>query len=150
MEWHELFPRTRQPEPSEIEAYIESPLWAEFCGWLQAAYAAGPLIQYSVCSGAPGWNVKFRKGSRAICTNYPRRGYFTCLVCIGGREAAQAELLLPACGSYVRELYFSVQPFNGARWLMINVDSPAVLNDLKRLVSARMGTPKARKATNEI
>lgn len=97
-----------------------------------------------------GWNVKFRKGSRAICTNYPRRGYFTCLVCIGGREAAQAELLLPACGSYVRELYFSVQPFNGARWLMINVDSPAVLNDLKRLVSARMGTPKARKATNEI
>lgn len=84
MEWHELFPKTRQPEPSEIEAYIESPLWAEFCGWLQAAYAAGPLIQYSVCSGAPGWNVKFRKGSRAICTNYPRRGYFTCLVCIGG------------------------------------------------------------------
>lgn len=145
MEWHELFPKSRQPELSDIGDYIASPLWPELLDGLTDAYGVAPLAQYSVCSGAPGWNVKFRKGGRALCTLYPREGFFTCLVCVGAREAPRAELALHSCGSCVRDLYFPVKPFNGARWPMIDVTSPGILEDVKRLIAAR-ALPTGKKA----
>lgn len=73
----------------------------------------------------------------------PRAGFFTCLVCVGAREAPQAKLALHSSGSYVRDLYLSVKPCNGARWL--NVTSPGILEDFKRLIAAR-ALPAGKKA----
>ena len=102
-------------------------------------------MDYSCCSGAPGWNVKYRKAGRALCTLYPDAGRFICLVCIGGKEAMAAEAALGACGEYTRQLNWSVKPFNGGRWLMVLVDGPDVLEDVKRLLCARRKPASGRK-----
>ena len=138
MSWKETFPRERQPLFEQIGAYIGSQSWDELNDYLQATYGVTPKIEHSICSGAPGWNVKYKKNGRSLCVLYPDKGFFTCLVSIGAKEAQEAELLLSACTEYTRQLYWNAQPLNGARWLMLAVTAPAVLEDAKKLISTRM------------
>lgn len=59
------------------------------------------------------------------------------MVTIGIHEVMEAELLLAGCTKAVQELYWRVTPMNGVRWLMIRVDSPEALRDVKTLIAAR-------------
>lgn len=138
MNWNEFYAKDNQPDLSEVSAYIGSPLWDELCRHLEDTYDISPIVEYSVCSGAPGWNIKYKKSGRALCTLYPTEGFFTCLVSVGGKEIMEAELLLATCTDYVREVYKNTKLFNGGRWLMINVTSPKVLEDVKALISLRV------------
>lgn len=138
MDWNALYPKDSQPTLSEISHTIASPLWEELCSHLSCTYGVSPTVEHSICSGAPGWNVKYKKGGRALCTLYPAQGGFTCLVSVGSREAMEAELLLSACTDYLRNLYWSTKTFNGGRWLMIAVTSREILEDVKRLIALRV------------
>ena len=138
MSWNQRYPKSQQPSLSEIAAYIDSPLWGDLCAWAEATYGIAPKVEHSICSGAPGWNVKYKKGGRALCTLYPDEGAFTAMVTVGSKEAAEAELLLPTFSDYLRELYDRTREFNGARWLMIRVSDPRVLEDVKTLIRLRV------------
>lgn len=108
MEWSRRFPQNVQPNLEQIAAFAGTPLWAELCTWLETEWNVRPLVQYSSCSGAKGWNVKYRKGGRALCTLYPGLpggGSFTCLVAVGQKQAMAAEACLGAACSYVQEAY---------------------------------------------
>lgn len=138
MNWQEAYPKSEEPTLEQIEAFIASPLWNGLCSWAEGTYSIAPKVEYSTCSGAPGWNVKYKKSGRALCTLYPDAGLFTALVTIGAKEATEAELLLPTCSDYIRELFARTQTFNGARWLMIRVTDERVLEDVKQLIRLRV------------
>lgn len=138
MTWMEAYPKSQQPTLQEIEAFIESPLWNGLCDWAESTYTIAPKVEHSTCSGAPGWNVKYKKSGRSLCTLYPDRGQFTALISIGTKEAPEAELLLPTCSDYIRELFARTQTFNGARWLMIRVSDARVLEDVKKFIRLRV------------
>ncbi len=142
MEWKELYSKGCRPDLTAIAVYIESPLWNRLCEHVESIYGISPVIEHSVCSGAPGWNIKYKKGGRALCTLYPAQGFFTCLVSVGSKEAMEAELLLPSCTSYLQELYRNTRVFNGGRWLMIEVTSEAILEDVKMLIDLRVKKKK--------
>lgn len=137
MHWNEEYTKAVEPDLKKIGAYIASPLWDELRAYLEEAYGVLPVVEYSICSGAPGWNVKYKKSGRSLCTLYPAAGYFTCLVTIGNRECVEAELLLPCCTEYVQALYGRSGGVNGARWLMVDVTSPEILADVKALIGTR-------------
>lgn len=138
MNWNTLYPPAQQPSLSEISAYAASPLWDSLCASLEAAYGIAPKVEYSRCGMAPGWNVKYKKSARALCTLYPEQGAFTCLVSIGQKEAMEAEALLPGCTPAVQKLYWDTKPFNGSRWLMIPVRDEAALADALALIATRV------------
>ncbi|MCE5187817.1 MAG: DUF3788 domain-containing protein [Eubacteriales bacterium] len=142
MNWNQQYPKTQQPSLQEIAYFIGSPLWSDFCSWAEVAYRIEPKVEHSTCSGAPGWNVKYKKSGRSLCTLYPDEGSFTALVTIGTKEAPETELLLPTFSDYLRELYERTREFNGMRWLMIRVTDARVLDDVKRLVSLRAAQGK--------
>lgn len=139
MEWTALYPPSCQPTPAQVAAYTACPQWDALCASLEQAYQVQPRVEYSRCGMAPGWNVKYKKGSRALCTLYPDAGSFTCMVSIGQKEAMEAEALLPACTPAVQKLYWDAQPFNGSRWLMIPVTDEASLTDAQNLIATRVG-----------
>ena len=138
MNWLEAYPKSEEPTLEQIEQFIQSPLWNGLCSWAEGAYSIAPKVEYSTCSGAPGWNVKYKKSGRSLCTLYPDRGEFTALISVGVKEAPEAELLLPTCSDYIRELFARTQTFNGARWLMIRVSEAQVLEDVKKLIRLRV------------
>ncbi len=131
------------PSMDEIAVFVSNPLWNELCGFIEKTYSVLPQIEYSSCSMKPGWNVKYKKSSRAICTLYPDKGDFTCLLVIGSKEALEVELILASCDPYIIEIYKQTKPFNGGRWLMIDVKTSEILNDLKELICIRT-KPKKR------
>ena len=138
MSWFQRYPKSQQPTLEQISCYIASPLWGELCQWAEKSYQVEPKVEHSTCSGAPGWNVKYKKGGRALCTLYPDEGQFTALITVGAKEAPEAELLLPTCSDYIRELFARTQTMNGARWLMIRVTDAQVLEDVKKLIRLRV------------
>lgn len=138
MNWNQLYPKACSPDITAISDYISNPLWDVLCSHLESCYGVLPKVEHSICSGAPGWNVKYKKSGRALCTLYPDQGFFTCLVSVGSREAMEAELVLSGCTEAVRNLYWNTKSFNGGRWLMIPVTSPQSLEDVKQLIALRV------------
>ena len=68
MNWNETFGPSCQPDSEAISSYINCPYWNDLLSYLEETYGAASRTEYSRCSGKPGWNVKYRKGSRGICT----------------------------------------------------------------------------------
>lgn len=135
--WSELYPQDTQPTPEQITQFIDSPLWGAFCKYIEDAYGVSPDYAYSKCSGQMGWNVKYKKGRRALCTLYPMDGYFIALVVVGNREQANAGLHLPSLSVYTQALYNRTPFTAGGRWLMMEVRTSAVLEDVKMLIGVR-------------
>lgn len=97
--------KTHTPDIGEISGYTGNPLFGELCGFLESEYGAQRKIEYGGDNILLGWNVKFRKAGRALCTLYPKEGFFTALVVIGPREKERARELLPQMSDETRGIY---------------------------------------------
>lgn len=85
-----------------------------------------------------GWNVKFKKSGKSLCTVYPREGFFTVLVVVGEKEAVEA--ILWECTPELRGLYEKIRWGNGQKWLMIDLeDQGEMLADVLQLIEIRRG-----------
>lgn len=146
MIWNQQYTQAQTPAVEDFDRHIGSPYWPALRNFIESTYGVPPLIEYSRCGSAPGWNMKYRKGSRALCTLYPdlpEAGQFTCMVVIGAKEADRAEALLPACDPGIQELYRTAGGAGAnSRWLMIAVTSDRILEDVKALLQIRVKPPK--------
>lgn len=134
----DLRDKTVRPALEDIAAYVGNPVFRDFCAGLTAQYGCREAIEYSACSMEPGWNVKFRKSGRSLCTIYPRESFFTVMVVIGRREKEAVEAILPDCSPRLREIYAQTREVNGQRWLMIDLeDRDQAYRDVLRLIELR-------------
>lgn len=136
--WAQLFPMDRQPSMEELDRYADNPLWPEFRQYLKDAYGAEPRMDYSRCGLEPGWNVKFKKGSKALTTVYLRPGYVTAMVSVAPKDEAAAEGILLTCTEATRTLYQNTASSKMGRWLMLDLTSPELLEDIKALLAIRV------------
>ncbi len=89
-----------------------------------------------------GWNVKYRKGGKALCSLYPKQGYFAALIAIGEKEKTEAEMLMPHCDAYTRELYAKTKAGATGKSLGVEVTSESILRDVKALIEIRTGVQR--------
>ena len=143
MQWYELFDKENEPSETQVSEYIDSPLFGDLDGYLRCTHKVKPKLAYSGCamdSGMwKGWNIKYKKSSKSICTIYPKQGYLQILLAIGAKEMNEAELLMPMCSQYTQEL-FKVKEVNGAKYLGFEVRDENVLQDVKNLADIRVRT----------
>ena len=137
MEWSLLYSNAKPPSWEQFVDYVNSPLWTEFNSHIQIAYQAEPRIEYSSCSMQPGWNIKYKKSGKSLCTLYPMSGYFIALIVIGDKEMQKAEILIPVCSSYVQDVFKNTKSGQGQKWLMLDVRDKATLEDIINLISLR-------------
>ncbi len=132
--------RTFSPTLDEIAEAVQNPLFQTFCAKIKETYNVSEKIEYSCCSMEPGWNVKFKKSGRALCTIYPKESYFTVMVAVGRKEKEAVEVLLPDSSEKIQEIYHQTQEWNGQRWLMIDLEDPDdCCEDVFRLIKIRSG-----------
>jgi hypothetical protein len=125
------------PTYNEISGYISKPadvLWEGLNTFIGQEFKASPRITFSKCSGKPGWNVKYHKSGRAVCTLYPEKESFVVLVVIPADLAHLTVAASEDLGPVIPEIIRSAKPFNGTLWLMIPVVCEAVLNGVKQLL----------------
>lgn len=138
MEWAAAYPQENQPGWEDVRAYISNPLWDALLAYIERAYAIRPTLHYSGCGMRPGWNIKYKKSGKALCTLYPAQGSFVALVVVGAKEMAEAELLMPACTPHVQALFEQAPPYNNSKWLSVDVTSETLLSDVKALMRLRV------------
>lgn len=126
------------PSIEEISEYVRNPVFMEFCSEIKNTYQCKEKIEYSSCSWERGWNVKFKKAGKSLCTIYPKEGYFTVLIVVGKKEKASVEKILTECTAELQNLYHQTQEGNGQRWLMVDLeDRDSLYNDILRLIQIR-------------
>lgn len=142
MNWSEQFSQELTPNGQDFSLAVGKarPLWEEFNNYLSQTYQVSPTFQYSGCSAQPGWNVKYKKKGKSLCTLYPEIDSFIVLVVIGAKEEDAVSSLVAQglCTTYVQKLYHAARPMAIGRWLMVKVHEIQVLEDIKTLISIRM------------
>jgi hypothetical protein len=74
----------------------QSLIWDELVLYIEETYKAKQHLDYSKCSAQPGWNVKYKKSSKSLCTLYPMPNYFIALIVVGTKEEYEVELAMEA------------------------------------------------------
>jgi hypothetical protein len=104
---------------------------------LQQEWKAAPKIAYSRCSGKPGWNVKYQKSGKSLCTLYPEKESFITLVVISLALVPEVLSREKEFTPYVLGLITDGKPYNGTLWLMIQVLDDRILQDVKLLLTMK-------------
>jgi len=133
--------RGAEPSFEAIGQYIGEPgryRWLDLTKHIENTYYAKPQIAYSVCAGKPGWNVKYKKSSKAICTLYPEQNGFMVLVVLSALDIVRLELVRPCYSKKLNRLFDETRLFNNTKWLMIRVESDPILEDVKRLFALKL------------
>jgi len=142
MEWSQLYGSSQEPDKEDMKDFIgkAAPLWMELQTYLEETYHVPSKMSYSKCSAQPGWNVKYQKSGKSLCTLYPMGGFFVALIVIGVKEETEVEaaMALGLFTPYLEELYGRTAFSCGGRWLMISVKDHDVLEDVKQLIAIRV------------
>lgn len=130
------------PTLEEIGEYVKNPVFLIFCSEMKEIYKCREKIEFSSCSWEKGWNIKFRKSGKTLCTIYPRESYITAMVVVGRKEKEAVEAMLWDCTPRMREIYRGAKEGNGQRWLMVDLeDVDGVYRDVLWLIELRGGMP---------
>lgn len=141
MDWNTLYSKEKSPSMEQVTEYINNSLWTDFNNRIQSTYRTRPRMEYSRCSMQTGWNIKYKKGGKSLCTLYPMQGYFIALVVVGSRELTEAEFLMPQCSDYVQTVFKNTKTGNGQKWLMLDVRDREIMDDVFRLINLRKRIP---------
>lgn len=131
------------PAIEEFSRAIRNRLFEKFLRDMTAGYACEPVKEFSKCSWEYGWNMKFKKGSKTLCTLYPREQYFTLMIVMGRKEQPLLEKLLPQLCEAMQRTIQETSEGNGQRWLMIDLeDDDSLYQDVWKLLRLRAGDGK--------
>lgn len=126
------------PTEYEMREYINNDLFEDFYQYMKNTYNALPKFEFSKCSWEYGWNVKFKKGSKSLCTVYPRENYFTVLVVIGKKEKQFFENMFSSFSCDTQQIYKETEEANNQKWLMIDLeDKGKRYEDVKKIIEIR-------------
>lgn len=121
----------------EILTYINEPglsWWKQINAFIQEKYQSSPKVTYSKCSAQKGWNVKYQKSGKSLCTLYPQKDNFIILLVMKLETLDMVENMSSLYEEEIMEMIKTARPFNGTKWLMIPVNSAAVLKNVQDLL----------------
>lgn len=133
----DILNRSHEPSTEEMADFIEGSgnlMWRELTSFIESGFKVKKQIDYSICSGKPGWNLKYKKSGKALCTLYPEKESFIALIVLGQADRDLFDLMKGEYSSYLGDLYDKTKVFNGTKWLMINMTDQYILNDVKNLI----------------
>lgn len=136
MSWSEIYTKDNMPTIEQVGEYINSPLWDKLNCVLLEDFKARPKLEYSGCS-IPGWNIKYKKGGRNLCTVYPDTNIFRVLVISNECNQMEVDFFIETCCEQIKKSYKNTNYFNGGKWLFIDVENTSTLEDIIELINFR-------------
>ena len=84
----EMFDKEVPPTESEVKIFVGTELFMDLHNYVCGRYKVKPRMAYSNCAMNNniwrGWNIKYQKSGKSLCTVYPQQGYF--LVSVPGKS----------------------------------------------------------------
>jgi AraC family transcriptional regulator len=141
MLWNELYDAGNEPLDNQINDYVNTPLYNDLDSHIKKTYNVQPKLSYSNCSmdkgSWKGWNVKFQKSGKSLCTIYPKQGYFMALIPVSAKDFDEANLIVTKCSKYMQDLYNNSKSGKTGKSLAVEVKNKNILRDVKSFVALR-------------
>jgi hypothetical protein len=137
MAYERLLDATTTPTPAQVRAHLGSSagLYDSLLEFLSHNYQVEPLVEFG---GAKyGWQLRYRKGSKPLCTIYPEAGAFTVLVVLGRDESDKALAAQDTLHPTFRKALLEAHVYHDGRWLWLRVLSEEDLEDIKTLLAIK-------------
>lgn len=139
-------PEVPFPDPSQApphDALVEAvgparDRWLRLEAWLHDTYGLdGEPIFFGRDSG---WCVRYRRGGKALLTLIPGDAAFRTLVVVGPSawQAAGSLELSPR----TKAAWDGARPYPDGRWLWLDVDDDATVEDVEHLVALKSPPPR--------
>lgn len=142
MVWDKM-DRNLHPDYELISNFVRNSIWEELYEYITKTYHVKPTYEYSRCAW-PGWNVKFKRAGKNLCTIYPFEGYLWVLVVIGKKEKETFETELNTMRQYMQTLYSETEEGMGQRWLKIEAEDISILNDVRKCLAIKSGQKNSK------
>jgi AraC family transcriptional regulator len=105
MQWSDLYNDGHEPLDNQIKEYVNTPLYNDLDSYIKQKYNIQPQLFYSNCNMGKGfwngWNIKYIKGSKSLCTLYPKQGYFMALIPVNAKDYDEADFIITRCSKYM-------------------------------------------------
>lgn len=118
------------PTMYDFSSHVSNKLFDEFNEYMVSAYDASAIFDYSKCSLTKGWNIKYKKCGKSLCTIYPDENKFTVMVVISRKEYSGFMDIYSSLHSCIHSTYETNKDKNGYCWLMIEVLDENVIDDV--------------------
>jgi len=142
VQWSELYTKDNEPSESQIRDFVNTTLWDDLDNHLRQEYNVKPKIAYSGCSMDngmwKGWNIKYQKSGKSLCTVYPKQGYIQALVPVSFQNLDEVELMLSIFTEYTQNLFNHSATYRNGKSLAFMVEDEAVLHDMKNIIALRI------------
>jgi hypothetical protein len=124
--------KNHRPDEMELRAALGDafPFWQRLVQFIQDSYELSTDLSYG--GRNYGWNLWYRKSSKALTSLYPAQGHLVALVVLGKLELekATAESWAPT----VTQLLQDSPRLHDGCWLWVPVKSAAETADVERLL----------------
>lgn len=146
MQWYEVFNKEQEPTEQQITDFIANPLWQDLLDHFTQTYRVKPKKTYSRCSMGDGywmgWNIKFQKSGKSLCTVYPKQGFFVAMISFSAKELDDADVLIQMCEDYTKEKYQKAKTSKLGKSISFEVTNEKILADIKELAAFRAQSTK--------
>jgi len=115
--------------------------WEALTGFIHDTYPDVFQPEWLYAGKNHGWSLRYKK-SKPLCTFVPERGRFKVLVVFGAEERKKVGEILPSIRSHVRGDYENATTYHDGKWVLVDVDSAAVLSDVERLLLLKRKAPR--------
>ncbi len=124
MPFERMSDKSRVPTEAEMSAWTGSAAdcWRMLREEVEGRFGLPPETAYG---GAKyGWQIRYRKGGRTLCTLFPERHACTVLIVLGSKETARAAGLLDGLSTPVRDAFDGAGRYADGLWMWPRVQTP--------------------------
>ena len=132
--WREQYLERIKPSIDDFKKVVDSEYWEKLNNLLQNEWNLSPLIEYSKCILEKGWNIKYKKKGKTICTLFPKKHFFKAVVFIPEKLIDHGEQEITGCCKMVKTTSYETPISNEGKWLIVKVCNNDTYQSLIQLI----------------
>jgi hypothetical protein len=130
--------KATKPSEEEMTNFIGEPArraWLEIRKFIEDHY---DIMPETIFGGAKyGWEVRYRKSGKTLCSLTPEKGAFTVLIVLGKKESEKALSTRDELSSKIYKLIENTKQLHDGRWLWIRLSTASGTEDVKKLLQMK-------------
>ena len=144
-DYSRMIDKEHKPTEKEIMDFIGEKAkesWLEMRRFIEDNYE---IMPETVFYGANyGWNVRYRKSGRTLCSFFPEKGGFSVLIVLGRKESEEALSIRNKLSSRIYKLLENTKQLHDGRWLWIRLTTTHDMDDIKKLLKIKRKPKKTK------
>ncbi len=131
--------RDHSPSDSEIGEWIGTKAhryWKQVVQQIEQNYPDVFTPEWLFGGRKHGWSLRYKK-SKSFCTLIPEKDRFALLIVFGAEERMKVEAARNSLSHYVQRAYDEATTYHDGKWVLLTIDSAAVVDDVMRLLAVK-------------